>query len=403
MSRIFLHSLSEKAKSLLHIGINRSVIPLNEEKTYHDDKIGDEHNQPLYNEIMPYYDDKERTLEGKWPSPFDDQSAIKRKSLPSLPSNFDEIKNQLKISGTILVRFVTWNQQGQPVPPIGDLTKHLFPHRFYHIIAVGTQECENSISKSLFNPSKENWEKRCGEAVGEDYELIAGHALGGTHLALYVHRAILHLIEHVNSHAIPTGVCDKLGNKGGIAIAITIAKSKFCFLTAHLAAHQHQIERRINEFVKISKEIALVLGSNGEGNNNTNYQEPSISSDSEDDDYDDARYRRSDSPEYLSCCCHSNKVQIQDILQDFFDFIFWGGDLNFRINGTRSTIDSLLVDHQHNVLVDNDQLKLLINFDKRFAGLSEGPLAFQPTYKFDKGRGMIFVSFYVRTLARDCW
>ena len=182
MSRIFLHSLSEKAKSLLHIGINRSVIPLNEEKTYHDDKIGDEHNQPLYNEIMPYYDDKERTLEGKWPSPFDDQSAIKRKSLPSLPSNFDEIKNQLKISGTILVRFVTWNQQGQPVPPIGDLTKHLFPHRFYHIIAVGTQECENSISKSLFNPSKENWEKRCGEAVGEDYELIAGHALGGTHL-----------------------------------------------------------------------------------------------------------------------------------------------------------------------------------------------------------------------------
>ena len=207
----------------------------------------------------------------------------------------------------------------------------------------------------------------------------------------------------MNSHAIPTGVCDKLGNKGGIAIAITIAKSKFCFLTAHLAAHQHQIERRINEFVKISKEIALVLGSNGEGNNNTNYQEPSISSDSEDDDYDDARYRRSDSPEYLSCCCHSNNVQIQDILQDFFDFIFWGGDLNFRINGTRSTIDSLLVDHQHNVLVDNDQLKLLINFDKRFAGLSEGPLAFQPTYKFDKGRGMIFVSFYVRTLARDCW
>jgi len=402
LSKDNLVSLTEKAKSIFPFSLNQSVQPLEDVDIDCDEEVRYDHKQLLHaraedgescdnQTFMPNDDDTERTLEGKWPAPFDDQSAINRNLLPSLPSNFDEIKNQLGLTGTIRVRFVTWNQQGQPVPPVEEMTKHLFPHSFYHIIAVGTQECDNSISKSILNPSKENWERICGEAVGNDYELVAGHVLGGTHLALYINKAIVHLIKHVDSHAIPTGVCDKLGNKGGIAVAITIAKSTFCFLTAHLAAHQHQIDRRIYEFAKISKEIALVLGSKEGDNKNQNYQRVSASSNSQDEDYDGIEYGPSDSPEYtennkrcISCCCHSNRLE-RNTLQDSFDFVFCGGDLNFRINGTRNIVDSLLENHHHNILLNNDQLRILINFDKRFAGLSEGPLTFRPTYKFDRG------------------
>lgn len=195
MSKIYPSSPIIK-NSLSHTGINQTLKQLNETETENkcDDEIRDELKQLWYNDnkdikkssknpIVTAHDDDGTSIpEGKWPSPLDDKSAMKRKTLTFLASNFEEIRNQLKITGTIIVRFVTWNQQGQSIPHTRDMTKHLFPHYFYHIIAVGTQECENSISKSLFYPSKRNWEKKCEESVGGDYELASGHALGGTHL-----------------------------------------------------------------------------------------------------------------------------------------------------------------------------------------------------------------------------
>jgi len=52
----------------------------------------------------------------------------------------------------------------------------------FHIVAIGTQECENSISKSFFFPGKEKWEKICRGVLGGEYELIRGHALQASHL-----------------------------------------------------------------------------------------------------------------------------------------------------------------------------------------------------------------------------
>ena len=68
------------------------------------------------------------------------------------------------------------------------------------------------------------------------------------------------MITNIQSHAVPTGICNTLGNKGGIGITLNIGKSSFCFLTAHLAAHQDQIDRRTLDFECISKEIANKLG-----------------------------------------------------------------------------------------------------------------------------------------------
>ena len=86
-----------------------------------------------------------------------------------------------------------------------------------------------------------------------------------------------------------------------------------------------------------------------------------------------------------------SKSFASDIQMNFlhrFDHVFWAGDFNFRIFGTRSIVDSLLTEDRHDVLVSYDQLNMLMRFGKTFIGFAEGPLSFRPTYKFDKNSGM---------------
>ena len=57
--------------------------------------------------------------------------------------------------------------------------------------------------------------------------------------------------------------------------------------------------------------------------------------------------------------------------------------MNYRINGTRAMIDSLISSSMHEVLLFNDQLRIEMKKGAVFPGFEEGPLHFAPTYKFD--------------------
>jgi hypothetical protein len=85
-------------------------------------------------------------------------------------------------------------------------------------------------------------------------------------------------------------------------------------------------------------------------------------------------------PRILDPKCEEGKE-----LADLYDSVFWAGDLNYRINGTRRIIDSLLLKNMHEVMLNNDQLSIARKSDGIFRGYSEGPVNFRPTYKFDKG------------------
>jgi hypothetical protein len=229
----------------------------------------------------------------------------------------------------------------------------------------------------------------------------------------------LHLLTEVKSTAVATGFCDKLGNKGGIAITLKIGKTKLCFLTAHLSAHQNQMSKRIAEFTKISREVSRAFG-NLEKSNQEMIDESTSTSCSEDpgskpilttedcfeDDCPNDRFQRdavksktnitcsfcsscSKSIRQCSlCCCPNRRSDKYNPLLDVFDHIIWGGDFNFRIHGTRGIVDTLLSQNRCDVLLDNDQLTMLMQYERVFRGFNEGPVTFRPTYKFDRGSGM---------------
>ena len=114
-----------------------------------------------------------------WPKPLSDECISSK--LIDLPNCREEILSRVETSGDILIRVVTWNQQAKEPPRPDYLAKLLFPQK-YHLVAFGTQECENSIAKSIIIPSKPKWTRCIEEALGEDYQVLCSHSLQASHM-----------------------------------------------------------------------------------------------------------------------------------------------------------------------------------------------------------------------------
>lgn len=192
---------------------------------------------------------------------------------------------------------------------------------------------------------------------------------------IFVHRALLPLISNIKASVVPTGFMDLLGNKGGIGISFNVGTSSMCIVNAHLAASQFAVQKRIDDYVRISNMIPLRMGSS----RRRRLMKNAI----------DIVKSRTRSGNQISPV-HKLKPNLTTkgkTLFHMFDFVFLAGDLNFRSNGTRAIVDSLLKIDAHEILLHNDQLSLLLQIDPVFNGFEEGPLNFRPTYKFDKELG----------------
>ncbi|KAG0238357.1 inositol polyphosphate 5-phosphatase [Actinomortierella wolfii] len=71
-----------------------------------------------------------------------------------------------------------------------------------------------------------------------------------------------------------------------------------------------------------------------------------------------------------------------DITQQF-DYTFWAGDLNYRVDMTRQEADACLAKDDIETLLAHDQLNKERAAGNVFAGFTEAPISFRPTYKFD--------------------
>ncbi len=123
-----------------------------------------------------------------------------------------------------------------------------------------------------------------------------------------------------------------MGNKGAVAVRFTVFDSSFCFVNSHLAAQATAMDRRNADYSDLSKK--LLFGSK----------------------------------------------TIFDA-----DYLFWLGDLNYRINLPRETVLKLLEIDDFDTLLSLDQLKLATASKKAFADFDEAPITFRPTFKFDIG------------------
>ena len=59
-----------------------------------------------------------------------------------------------------------------------------------------------------------------------------------------------------------TGLGGATGNKGGVGIRFLVHATSVCFVCAHLAAGQSQVNDRNNDYAEISKKMAFPMVGN---------------------------------------------------------------------------------------------------------------------------------------------
>jgi len=211
------------------------------------------------------------------------------------------------------------------------------------ILALGFQEIVdlNAVNLLIDSDADKKWEDKIIETLPEGkYELLCSERLVGILLLVYVAKDKIPWIpksEIVSSH-VGVGLFGHAGNKGGVGIRFKIYDSEIVFICTHLAAHKNNVQGRNQDYANIIQNIKFnVLG---------------------------------------------EEIQAND-----HHFIFWIGDLNYRLNHSDlETVYKKIRNREIEDLLRYDQLKNEMNARNVFRDFHEGDIHFSPTYKFIPGK-----------------
>ncbi|KAF9432879.1 inositol polyphosphate 5-phosphatase [Entomortierella beljakovae] len=339
----------------------------------------------------------------------------------------------------------------------------------YHIIVINTQECEREIREAVLFPSKMAWESQLQTSLEPDYVMVKTETMAALHIAVFIWRPIAHLVNAVDSSTVATGIGGILGNKGAVAISVYLGSTSFLFVNAHLTAHQSNTHARNSDYKRIIHELQLndspknspgMWYFKGDMKLRRHYSPqsplapqksfyiPAGVNANTDDSSSAERKPAKDAMKNPSKAHmgrfessfatigrnhgHKNGQESKDSggstaagsdITEQFDYTFWAGDLNYRVNLSRAEaekciekgdievnfvivyfhsilhlipVDMTLIDLlpiynffvttttiTQQTLLAHDQLTAQREAGNVFDGFMEAPIRFKPTYKFD--------------------
>ncbi|KAG3018110.1 hypothetical protein PC128_g11245 [Phytophthora cactorum] len=320
---------------------------------------------------------------GEWPQELDLEVLDDWQDLNQLSTTTGDsvTQDQFLSRGRLRVFCGTWNMHAKK--PTDDLRLWIRLNK-YHIVAVGSEECVNSIAKSVVFTSKKSWEDQLRNTLGDDYILVASHALTAIHNVVFVHTSILPLLGNIRSDAVATGLGNQLGNKGGVGIAFTVGYTSFAFVNCHFDAHQRNVSKRNGNFHRINHELKLSPSVTASLSQTSEVTVTPLTPGSHNSNGLQGLGRTSVNRFSMPTVVNGVSAGSKRTVSELFDRVFWFGDLNYRINGTRRMVDTLLLRNQYEVLYANDQLQREMKAGNVFPHFREGQPNFRPTYKFDK-------------------
>ncbi|OUM70502.1 hypothetical protein PIROE2DRAFT_1378, partial [Piromyces sp. E2] len=240
--------------------------------------------------------------------------------------------------GNITIFSGTWNVNGQP--PNEDLYQWLSPDddKIPDIYMIGIEEIVELTPQQVMSTDPEKrkiWEKeilRNLRKIDSGYIHLKSKQLVGAFISIYIRDKDVEKVRNVEAQLMKTGLKGLAGNKGGVAISLNYHDSSICFVTAHLAAGQQNVEDRNRDYATISDGIVFKGGR-----------------------------------------------KIGD-----HDYVIWIGDFNYRINNlANEVVRQMVYDGKLEELLKNDQLINQMAEGKVFEGYHEGHISFRPTYKYD--------------------
>uniref|UniRef100_A0A5K3EUS1 phosphoinositide 5-phosphatase n=1 Tax=Mesocestoides corti TaxID=53468 RepID=A0A5K3EUS1_MESCO len=211
------------------------------------------------------------------------------------------------------------------------------------IFVVGFEEiidlnASNVVAGRQRSDNQEHWGETLqgmldvASVTGEPYVLLCTTQMVGVCIFLFVRLGLCEHVRSLFSASIKTGMHGKAGNKGAVAVRFQIGATTLCFCCAHLTAGQSAVRERNAEVSDINQRLLLP-------------------------------------PDKRSVPSH--------------DYVFWFGDLNYRIDLPNAEVKNLISKSSWCDLLRSDQLSVHREAKAVFEGFLEGPVRFAPTYKYD--------------------
>ncbi|XP_038994860.1 type I inositol polyphosphate 5-phosphatase 5-like [Hibiscus syriacus] len=173
------------------------------------------------------------------------------------------------------------------------------------------------------------------------YRLITDKQMVGLFLSIWARKESMPYIGHVRLSSVGRGIMKRLGNKGCIAVSISLHQTSFCFVCSHLALGEKE-----GDEVKRNTDVSEIL---------RGIQFPII-------------------------CTTPNHRAPEKIIEH--DRVIWLGDLNYRAALSYEKTRSLLEDNNWDTILEKDQLNMEREAGRVFGGFKEGRILFAPTYKY---------------------
>ncbi|XP_013387463.1 synaptojanin-1 isoform X2 [Lingula anatina] len=208
------------------------------------------------------------------------------------------------------------------------------------IFAIGFEEIVDLNASNIMSASTSNqreWSAEIQKTISRDhkYVLLTSAQLVGVCLFIFIRPQHAPYIRDVAVDTIKTGLGGAAGNKGAIAIRFLYHSTSLCFVCAHFAAGQSQVQDRNNHYFDIIRKVVFPME-----------------------------------------VCRARTL-------DSHDYVFWCGDFNYRIELPREEVLSLVNDENWGALQACDQLIVQRELGNVFKGYNEGKPNFAPTYKYD--------------------
>lgn len=216
------------------------------------------------------------------------------------------------------------------------LSKSRADNAVVDIYAIGFQEIVDLNASNIVSASSQNqreWMVELQKTISRDhkYIYITSTQLVGVCLFLFALPKHAPYISDVAVDAVKTGFCGASGNKGAVAIRLSLYNTSMCFVCAHFEAGQSKVLERNADYQEISKKLCFPMG------------------------------RTLESHEY----------------------VFWCGDFNYRIDLPNEEVKKLMKTENFSTLLSADQLLNAHQSGQVFKDFIEGPINFPATYKFD--------------------
>ncbi|KAG0326757.1 inositol polyphosphate 5-phosphatase [Dissophora globulifera] len=278
----------------------------------------------------------------------------------------------------------------------------------YHIVAINTQECEREIREAVLFPSKSTWEKQLQTMMGPDYVMIKTETMAALHTAIFIWKPIEDLVSaNQNNTQARNSDYKRIIHELQLNDAPKSSPGLWYF------KGDMKLRRHYNAPPVPAPRKAIPLDNNGKSikdGNDAGDIPPSDKSNSDGSSGNGDGVGKKPSKKHLKIKIgntspdhdgkgnhshdgHAGKTGGEGVDQtpsttavditDQFDYTFWAGDLNYRVDLTRAQANECLQKNDLETMLAHDQLTIQRQQGAVFEGFMEAPITFKPTYKFD--------------------